>query len=61
VPLLARIPLVPVVRETGDAGHPIVLAEPHGVVAQTFTTLARRVLDAAAAATPTGSLGVAPA
>ena len=36
VPLLARIPLVPELREGGDVGRPIVVADPDGEVAQVF-------------------------
>ena len=61
VPLLARIPLVPAVREGGDAGRPIVLADPHSVVAEAFLGLARRVLEAAATAGVAAPVGVAPA
>ncbi len=43
VPLLARIPLVPALREGGDVGRPIVVAEPDGEVAQVFNTLAERL------------------
>jgi len=43
VPLLARIPLVEALREGGDTGRPIVVAEPDGEVAQVFRTLAERL------------------
>jgi ATP-binding protein involved in chromosome partitioning len=43
VPLLARIPLVPELREGGDVGRPIVAAEPDGEVAQVFRDLAERI------------------
>jgi ATP-binding protein involved in chromosome partitioning len=52
VPLLARLPLVPAVREGGDSGRPIVAADPAHSVSRLFFTLAERVaasLDAAAA------------
>jgi len=45
VPLLARIPLVPAVREGADDGRPAVVADPGGEVAQVFEELARRVAD----------------
>jgi len=61
LPLLGRIPLVPAVRVAGDAGKPIVLADPHGTVAEAFHLLARRVLDAAAGVATAAPLGVAPA
>jgi ATP-binding protein involved in chromosome partitioning len=45
VPLLARIPLEPALREGGDVGRPIVTVDPDGEVAQVFRELAER-LDA---------------
>jgi len=43
VPLLARIPLVPELREGGDVGRPIVAVDPDGEVARVFATLAERI------------------
>jgi ATP-binding protein involved in chromosome partitioning len=43
VPLLARIPLVPALREGGDVGRPIVVEEPDGEVARAFRDLATRL------------------
>ena len=43
VPLLARIPLVPALREGGDSGRPIVTVDPDGEVAQVFSALAERI------------------
>jgi ATP-binding protein involved in chromosome partitioning len=43
VPLLARIPLVPELREGGDVGRPIVVTDPDGEVAQVFRALAERL------------------
>jgi ATP-binding protein involved in chromosome partitioning len=43
VPLLARIPLVPALREGGDVGRPIVVVDPDGEVAQVFRDLAERI------------------
>jgi ATP-binding protein involved in chromosome partitioning len=43
VPLLARLALVPEVREGGDAGHPIIVAMPEHPVAKQFEALARSV------------------
>jgi ATP-binding protein involved in chromosome partitioning len=48
VPLLARIPLVPALREGGDNGRPIVTVDPDGEVAQVFAALAEQ-LDTALA------------
>jgi ATP-binding protein involved in chromosome partitioning len=61
VPLLARIPLVPAVREGGDAGRPIVVADPTSPVSEAFYALAERVLTAAEAAAATAPVGIAPA
>jgi ATP-binding protein involved in chromosome partitioning len=42
-PLLGQIPLVPSVREWGDAGTPIVQAAPESAVAQAFESVALRL------------------
>jgi len=49
VPVLAQIPLVEAVRRQGDAGVPIVLAEPDGPVAKAYAVLADAVAAAIAA------------
>ena len=43
VPLLARIPLVPVLREGGDDGHPITVAHPEDEAAAAFREAAERI------------------
>ena len=43
VPLLAQLPLVPAVREGGDAGVPVRVADPDSEASQAFDALARRV------------------
>jgi ATP-binding protein involved in chromosome partitioning len=43
VPLVGRIPLVPAVREGGDKGCPIMVAEPESEAAAAFTSIARRI------------------
>lgn len=43
VPFLGEIPLEQAVRETGDEGTPIVIAEPEGASARAFNDAARRV------------------
>ncbi len=43
VPLLARIPLVPALREGGDEGVPVVVAEPDGEAAAVFAQLASTI------------------
>jgi len=45
VPLLGRVPIVPNVREAGDAGRPIVAAMPEHPVSVELRALARRVAD----------------
>jgi ATP-binding protein involved in chromosome partitioning len=46
VPVLARVPITPAVRDGGDRGRPIVIAEPTHAVSQTFRQLAARVAAA---------------
>jgi len=48
VPVLARIPLVPALRESGDAGRPLVVAQPEHPVSRSFAALAGRVAEAVA-------------
>lgn len=43
VPVLAQIPLEPALREHGDAGTPIVEADPSSAAAQAFLALAARL------------------
>ncbi len=43
LPFLGEIPMVSTVRGSGDAGTPIVLAQPDSEVARTFEAIARRV------------------
>jgi ATP-binding protein involved in chromosome partitioning len=43
LPFLGEIPVLSEVRSRGDAGKPIVLAEPESDVAQTFRAIARRL------------------
>ncbi|GIW41122.1 MAG: iron-sulfur cluster carrier protein [Candidatus Binatia bacterium] len=50
VPLLARIPLDPSVREAGDAGKPVVVDRPDHPVSKVFEELAERVLEGMEAA-----------
>jgi ATP-binding protein involved in chromosome partitioning len=46
-PLLGQIPQVPVVREWGDAGTPVVEAAPGSVAAQAFVAVAEQLLASA--------------
>ena len=43
VPLLAQVPLVPALREGGDDGIPVVVAEPDGEAAAVFAALATSI------------------
>ena len=43
VPLLGQVPLVPALREGGDVGTPVAVADPDSEVARTFDRLAERV------------------
>ena len=43
VPLLGKLPLVPELREGGDNGNPIVVANPDSEAAQLFQEIARRI------------------
>jgi ATP-binding protein involved in chromosome partitioning len=58
VPLLGRIPLAPAVRVGGDAGTPIVVAEPHHPVSGAFRVLAARVVEEAERAAAIAPVGV---
>jgi ATP-binding protein involved in chromosome partitioning len=44
-PLLGQIPLVPAVREWGDAGTPLVEAAPNSVAGQAFLSVAERLVE----------------
>jgi ATP-binding protein involved in chromosome partitioning len=44
VPLLGEVPLLRAIRETGDAGTPITVAEPEGEIAGVFKAIAVKVL-----------------
>jgi ATP-binding protein involved in chromosome partitioning len=59
VPLLASIPIAPAIRDAGDRGRPIVVAEPDHPAARMFRALAARIAEMvrradAPAATPAG-------
>jgi ATP-binding protein involved in chromosome partitioning len=45
VPLLAQIPLVPALRQGGDEGTPVVIADPGGEVAGVFDVLADAIVE----------------
>ncbi len=50
VPFLGEIPLVPAIRETSDAGIPIVVQAPHGKEAEAFRAIAKEVAESVASA-----------
>lgn len=43
VPLLGELPLVPALREGGDAGVPVTVSDPEGEASQGFAALAQRI------------------
>ena len=43
LPFLGTLPLEPMIRESGDLGVPMVLAEPDGEISMTFLDIARKV------------------
>ena len=45
VDFLGEIPLVPSIRETSDAGTPIVAKDPNGVEARAFLEVAAKVVE----------------
>jgi ATP-binding protein involved in chromosome partitioning len=45
VPLLGQVPLVPAIREGGDSGRPIVVAEPSSEAAEAFKAIARQIVE----------------
>jgi ATP-binding protein involved in chromosome partitioning len=57
VPLLARIPLAPALREAADRGRPLVLARPDDPVSATFRELAGRVVQAVGGAREAAGAG----
>jgi len=58
VPFLGEIPLVSVIREAGDSGEPVVIAEPHAPHSEAFVDIARRIAEIVK--TPAESLQSAP-
>jgi ATP-binding protein involved in chromosome partitioning len=45
VPLLAQVPLIPALRQGGDEGVPVMVADPTGEAAGVFDRLARSIVD----------------
>ena len=46
VPFLGRIPIDPAIRDGGDSGHPIVVANPESPQAVAFREIAKKISDA---------------
>lgn len=46
VPFLGRIPIDPAIRDGGDSGHPIVVADPASPQAAAFREIAKKLIDA---------------
>jgi ATP-binding protein involved in chromosome partitioning len=46
VPLLGRIPLIPAIREGGDAGKPVVVDQPKSPATRIFLDIAGKVINA---------------
>ena len=44
MPLLARVPIFPEIREAGDKGMPIVVANPHHPASEAYLEIARKVI-----------------
>jgi len=54
VPFLGRIPIDPAIRDGGDSGHPIVVADPESPQAEAFRTIAQKVIDGLGGAEKSG-------
>jgi len=50
VPLLGQIPIVTAIRESGDAGQPLVIAQPDHPASRIYRSIAEQVLDRMGAA-----------
>ena len=58
VPFLGEVPLTMGIRETSDAGTPVVQSEPDGEVAKIYREIARRVWDQVSARQSEGARGM---
>jgi ATP-binding protein involved in chromosome partitioning len=45
VPFLGSIPIDPAIREGGDSGHPIVVADPASPQAAAFRDIAKKIME----------------
>ena len=57
-PLLGQIPLVPAVREWGDAGTPLVEAQPGSAAGRAFIEVAERLVEALKGQGPSGTVTI---
>ena len=57
-PLLAQLPMDPLVQKWGDAGTPVVQAEPQSAIGQAFVELALKLVDQISAANEAGGGGL---
>lgn len=55
VPFLGRIPIDPAIRDGGDTGHPIVVADPDSPQAVAFRDIAKKLMDELKGAGKSGS------
>lgn len=55
VPFLGRIPIDPAIRDGGDTGHPIVVADPASPQAVAFQDIAKKLMDELKGAGNSGS------
>lgn len=54
VPFLGRIPIDPAIRDGGDSGHPIVVADPASPQAGAFRDIAQKLIDELGGAAKSG-------
>src|SRR5262249_62225293 len=55
VPFLGSIPIDPAIREGGDSGHPIVVANPGSPQAAAFRNIAKTLIERLGGAAPGGA------
>ena len=52
VPFLGEVPIEMTIRETSDAGSPVVVSQPDGAAAEVYHSIARKVAENLNAAAP---------
>ncbi|MDH4097283.1 MAG: Mrp/NBP35 family ATP-binding protein [Nitrospira sp.] len=55
IPFLGRIPIDPAIRDGGDSGHPIVVADPASPQAEAFREIAKKIMGEVGGADKSGS------